>query len=347
MEVNRRYAEKAAEALQPGDLAWVHDYQLQLVPAMLRSLRPDVRIGFFLHIPFPPVEIFARLPWRLQVLEGLLGADVLAFQTRLGRHNFGRCARRFGDAEGTTRELRHKGRTIRLMSAPISIDESRYATLATSPSVRARAEVLRSELGENRRVLLGVDRLDYTKGIDVRLRAFDTLLERHPDHANDLVFVQVSVPSRESVGDYVEIREQVERLVGRINGAHGEFHRMPVHYSYGGLEAEDLVAYYQIADVMCVTPFRDGMNLVAKEYVASRQANRGVLVLSEFAGAAQELRQALLVNPYDVDGVADALWRALNLPPAEERNRMRALRRQVRSHTVFDWARTCIEVMQG
>ena len=344
--VNRRFAEQAAETLRPGDLAWVHDYQLQLVPGMLRKLRPDVRIGFFLHIPFPPVEILARLPWRGEILEGLMGADVVAFQTRLGRHNFGRAVRRFLGGEGTTRWLRAEGRTVRLMSAPISIDTRRYASLAASESVGARVDALRHELGADRKIVLGVDRLDYTKGIDVRLRAFDTLLQRYRERAEDVLFVQVAVPSREGVDDYAAMREQVEALVGRINGAHGELHHVPVHYRYGSLEPEELVAYYRMADVMCVTPLRDGMNLVAKEYVASRPGDNGVLVLSEFAGAAQELRQALLVNPYDVDGVADALWRALHLPLPEAQARMQSMRRQVQRYDVFRWAHACIEAMK-
>ncbi len=344
--VNRRFAEQAAEALRPGDIAWIHDYQLQLVPAMLRRLRPDVRIGFFLHIPFPPVEILARLPWRKEILHGLMGADVVAFQTRLGRHNFGRAVRRFLEGEGTTRRLQAGDRSVQLMSAPISIDTKSYGALGASRSVEERVAALRRELGADRKVILGVDRLDYTKGIDVRLRAFDTLLQRHRERAEDVVFLQVAVPSREGVGDYLAMREEVEGLVGRINGSHGELHHMPVHYRYGSLEAEELVAYYRMADVMCVTPFRDGMNLVAKEYVASRSGDNGVLVLSEFAGAAEELRQALLVNPYDVDGVAETLWRALQLSLAEERSRMRALRRQVQRSDVFRWARTCIEAIQ-
>jgi trehalose-6-phosphate synthase len=344
--MNRRFAEEAAQTLEPGDLAWIHDYQLQLVPGMLRRLRPDVRIGFFLHIPFPPVEILARLPWRREVLEGLMGADVVAFQTRLGRHNFGRAVRRFLGGEGTARWINAGGRSVHLMSAPISIDTKRYASLAASVSVGERVADLRRELGADRKVVLGVDRLDYTKGIDVRLRAFDTLLQRHRERADDVVFLQVAVPSREAVGDYATMREQVEGLVGRINGAHGELHHMPVHYRYGSLDPEELVAYYRMADVMCVTPLRDGMNLVAKEYVASRSGDNGVLVLSEFAGAAQELRQSLLVNPYDVDGVAETLWRALQLPGQEERARMRALRRQVHRYDVFRWARGCIEAIQ-
>jgi trehalose 6-phosphate synthase len=346
VDINRRFAERAASVLEPGDLAWIHDYQLQLVPAMLRRLRPDIRIGFFLHIPFPPVEVFARLPWRTQILEGLLGADVLAFQTRLVRHNFDRAARRFGGAEGSTRVAKVDGRSVQLKSTPISIDERHFAELAALPSPRRRVDELKAELG-GRRIILGVDRLDYTKGIDVRLRAFDTLLEHHPELANDVVFVQIAVPSREGVADYAAMRDDVEGLVGRINGAHGDLHRIPVHYSYGGVPTSELVAYYQAADVMCVTPLRDGMNLVAKEFVASRSGNNGVLVLSEFAGAVHELTRALRVNPYDVDGVAETLWTALNLDRADVQNRMAHLRRRVRNRNVFDWAQACIEAVRA
>ncbi len=346
VEVNRRFAERAASVLEPGDIAWVHDYQLQLVPAMLRELRPDARIGFFLHIPFPPVELFARMPWRTQIIEGLLGADLVGFQTRLGRHNFGRATRRFAGAAGNTRQAVVGNHVTRLASHPISIDTGHYQELARQPSTQRRVEGLAAELG-GRRVILGVDRLDYTKGIDVRLRAFDTLLRKHPAIANEVVFVQIAVPSRAGVADYERMRTDVETLVGRVNGAHGDLHHSPVHYSYGGLDSEDLAAYYLLADVMCVTPFRDGMNLVAKEYVASRKGNNGVLVLSEFAGAAHELGQALIVNPFDVDGVADALWRALQMPPEEVSRRMSALRRQVRKYDVFSWARSFIEDLDG
>ncbi len=347
VEINQRFAEAAARVLGPGDIAWVHDYQLQLVPAMLRRLRPDVRIGFFLHIPFPPVEIFARLPWRAGLIEGLLGADLIGFQTRLGRHNFARAAKRFAGAVGTTREVSIEADHVaRLSSSPISIDFRRYDELAGAAETDAAVERLRGELG-GRKVILGVDRLDYTKGIDVRLRAFDTLLQRYPDVANQVVFVQIAVPSREDVSDYAAMREEVEGLVGRINGTHGDLHRSPVHYFYGGLGPEELVAYYRLADVMCVTPLRDGMNLVAKEYVACRRGNDGVLVLSEFAGAAHELSQALIVNPYDVDGVADALWQALNLPSEVMSAKMSVLRRQVRNNDVHSWARNFVEAVRG
>ncbi len=344
-EVNRRFADETASATKPGDLVWVQDYQLQLVPGYLRHVRADLTIGFFLHIPFPPVELFAQLPWRRQILEGLLGADVVAFQTRLGKQNFARAAIRFAGATGNSTRLELGGRVIRLLAAPISIDTRHYEQLASEPTVAARADALRADLGQDRRLILGVDRLDYTKGIDIRLRAFEALLQHQPELAPELVFVQVAVPSREGIGEYAQMRADIEQLTGRINGAFGEPGRMPVHYLYRSLPSEDLVAYYRAADIMCVTPLRDGMNLVAKEYVASRPHNSGVLVLSEFAGAAQELRQALLVNPHDVDGLAATLHRAVKMPAEEAAAHMAGLRRAVRRNDVFAWARRCLEAM--
>ena len=339
-DVNRRIAEETADALHSGDVAWVQDYQLQLVPGLLRDLRDDVTIGFYLHIPFPPVELFARLPWRREMLDRLLGADVIAFQTRLGRHNFVRCAKQFAGAEGNTQQLRVDDRIVRLKTAPISIDTRRFVEAAKSPSVQASAARLREELGPERTVVLGIDRLDYTKGIDVRLRAFETLLESHS--ADDFVFVQVAVPSREEVGGYATMRTQIEQIVGRINGDHARPGHVPVHYLYRSLPFEDLVAYYTVADVMTVTPLRDGLNLVAKEYVATRVDGGGVLVLSEFAGAAQELESAVLVNPHDLDGVAAALEQAIAMPTEEQGQRMDRMRRQVLSHDVFAWAEKCL-----
>jgi len=339
-EVNQRFAEETAGALQPNDVAWIQDYQLQLVPGMLRELRDDVSIGFYLHIPFPPLELFARLPWRKEVLEGLLGADVIAFQTRLGRHNFARAAKRFAGAEGGTRQLRFGDRTVRLKTAPISIDTARFIEAAKSAEVQQKAAALRKELGEDRTVVLGVDRLDYTKGIDVRLRAFEALLDTHP--ADDLVFVQIAVPSREEVDEYSLMRSEIEQIVGRINGTHGRPGHVPVHYLYRSVPFEDLVAYYSVADVMTVTPLRDGLNLVAKEYVASRIQGDGVLMLSEFAGASQELQSALLVNPHDLDGVAAHLVEAVAMPEEEQRLRMGRMRRHVQRHDIFDWAQKCL-----
>lgn len=347
IEVNRRYAQESARALEPGDTAWVQDYHLQLVPAMLRNLRPDVRIGFFLHIPFPPVELFAQLPWRRQILEGLLGADLIGFQTRDGAQNFLRAARRFAEVKASGKALEFRGRRVQVGAFPISIDVDRYDSLARSPGTAARAQEIRESLDPERRVVLGVDRLDYTKGIDIRLRAFEALLEKRPHAVRDLVFIQIAVPSRESVDEYAEIRTDIEQKVGHINGTFGEPGRIPVHYLYRNLPCEELVAYYCAADVMLVTPLRDGMNLVAKEYVASRVDGSGCLVLSEFAGAACELRSALHVNPHDIDGLVAAMGAALDLPAVESRRRMSALRRTVNKNDVHHWSKRFLESLSA
>ncbi|TVQ61636.1 MAG: trehalose-6-phosphate synthase [Phycisphaerales bacterium] len=338
VEMNSRFASAAAKRLSEDGTAWVHDYQLMLAPQMIRMKKPGARIGFFLHIPWPPEELFAQIPWRRQIVEGLLAADVVGFQTKLAAINFARAARRLTEATGSDSELRYRGRKVLVRAFPISIDTERYEQLAESETVLERVLSLREMLGPERRVILGVDRLDYTKGIDVRLRSFEELLSRGTVSASNTVFVQVAVPSREQVDEYTHERESIERVVGRINGAFTEPGRVPVHYLYRSLPVEELVAYYLLADVLMVTPYRDGMNLVAKEYVASRRDGSGVLVLSEFAGAANELRGSLLVNPHDIDGMAQALEAALHLPKAEVGKRMSALRRVVRRHSVFNWA---------
>jgi trehalose 6-phosphate synthase len=344
VEVNHRFAKAVAEVLPQGGMAWIQDYHLQLVPMMLRDLRPDARISFFLHIPFPPEELFSQIPWRRQIIEGLLGSDLIGFQSRLGARNFASVARRFTTAKGPDQELRFEGRKVRVAPIPISIDTGRFQELAATPEVTERAQDLRRTIGRDRRILLGVDRLDYTKGIDNRLVAFETLLENHPERVHDTVFIQVAVPSRERVQDYKQIRMEIEQHVGRINGAHGEPGLVPVQYMYRSLPQDVLVSHYLAADVMVVTPLRDGMNLVAKEYVASRLANTGSLVLSEFTGAALELRQSILVNPHDIDGLAASFQKALSLTYAESRRRMKALRRVVLNNDVFKWAERCLRI---
>jgi trehalose 6-phosphate synthase len=347
-EVNERYAQVAAEALESDDIAWVQDYQLQLVPGMLRALRPEVTIGYYLHIPFPPIELFSRLPWRSQIIEGLLGADVLAFQTRASVQNFARAARRYGHAESVARgELKWRGRSIRLQRAPIAIDTAHFEALAASESVQRRAAELRHELGDAEKIILGVDRLDYTKGIDLRLKAFGGLLESNVGEPRRYAFVQVAVPSREDVPAYQDLRSEIEQLVGHINGDFGEPGWSPVSYLYRSLDLEELIAYYVAADVMLVTPLRDGMNLVAKEYVACHRNRAGVLVLSEFAGAAEQLKSALLVNPYDVDAVAETLRVATTMDRAEAITRMQRLGRTVRREDVFEWARDCLAMLEA
>lgn len=337
-EVNRRFAEAVAALAEEGASVWVQDYQLQLVPEMLHLARPDLRIGFFLHIPFPPVEIFGRLPWRHEILRGLLGADSVGFHTRQSMNNFARSARIYGGASGPAEALSFAEHTTRSEVLPISIDFEDFESVAAAPETRKLASEIRSELGDPDHVILGVDRLDYTKGIDLRIRAFESLLESRPDLAGCIVLVQVAVPSREAVGEYQVIRRRIEESVGRINGAFGRSDWTPVRYYYRGLDREELIAHYVAADILLVTPLRDGMNLVAKEYVACRNEDDGVLVLSEFAGAAEQLDQALIVNPYDLDGLARILGQAVDMAPGEQRERMAALRAHVRRWDVHTWA---------
>jgi trehalose 6-phosphate synthase len=345
VDVNRRFARAAAAVARRGDIVWVHDYHLQLVPALLRRLRPDLRIGFFLHIPFPPEELFAWLPWRTPLLLGLLGADVIGFQTDAAARNFSRLARQFTTAVRTESMLEHYGRKIRVRAFPISIDFPSFNTLATTPGTTARAAEIRNRIGGDRTLMLAVDRLDYTKGIDFRLRAFEEMLKRRRHTVNDCVLIQIAVPSRENVREYKVVRGRIERMVGRINGEYSSPGRVAVHYFRRSVSRQDLVAYYRAADVLLATPLRDGMNLVAKEYVACHPDNSGVLILSEFAGAAAELRQALLVNPRDLDGMVHTMERALDMSRSEGRQRMHSLRFRVRRHDVFAWAEEFVEAI--
>ncbi|MCE7973308.1 MAG: trehalose-6-phosphate synthase [Leptolyngbya sp. PLA1] len=341
-EVNRRFARAAAAAAREGDMVWVQDFHLQLVPSMLREARPDLRIGFFLHIPFPPEELFAWMPWRSEILRGLVGADVVGFQTFSDAQNFSRLARRFLDLEGTDTTLLVGRRKVHVGSFPISIDFDDFDSVARRPETTEAAAGIRRATGD-RKLILCVDRLDYTKGIDLRLRTFEHMLDRGDVSASDAVLVQIAVPSRENVPDYADQRVEIERTVGRINGEFSAPGQVAVHYFRRNLPREQLVAYYRAADIMMVTPLRDGMNLVCKEFCASRPDGGGVLVLSEFAGAARQLRRALLVNPRDTDGTAAALVGALRMPRDDARQRMAILRMMVRRHDVHHWAHEFLE----
>ena len=344
VSVNRRFAAAAAEAAAPGGTVWVHDYQLQLVPAVLRLLRPDVKIGFFNHIPFPPVEIFGQRPWRRQVVEGLLGADLVGFQRPGDAANFLRAVRRLTDLKVQGPQVTIPGRwsrpdrAVRAQAFPISIDAASFDSLARTPEVLARAKEIRKELGSPEVLLLGVDRLDYTKGIRHRLKAFGELLEDGQLRVPEASMIQVASPSRERVEQYRQLRDEVEVTVGRINGDFGTLGRAAVHYLHHSYPMEEMAALYRAADVMLVTSLRDGMNLVAKEYVAARSDLGGALVLSEFTGAADELTQALQINPHDIDGTKATIMRAIGMDAKEGRRRMRSLRRRVLEHDVQRWA---------
>ncbi|WP_329562769.1 alpha,alpha-trehalose-phosphate synthase (UDP-forming) [Kitasatospora sp. NBC_01266] len=347
VRVNRRFAEAAAKVSAHGATVWVHDYQLQLVPAFLRALRPDLRIGFFLHIPFPPVELFEQLPWRRELVEGLLGADLVGFQLPGGALNFRRLAGRISGRIGQRAHApRLVDREVRAAAFPISVDAAELDSLARTEQVREHAGRIRDQLG-GRRLLLGVDRLDYTKGIDIRLRAFHELLAEGRLNAAEVALVQIATPSREEVAPYRRMRDRVEQAVGRINGEFGEVGRPAVHYLHTTVGREELAALYSAADVLLVTPLRDGMNLVAKEFVACRPDLGGALLLSEFAGAAAELTSAFLVNPHHLEEVKTALLAALSVSPEEGGRRMAAMRRTVLANDVDRWARSFLTALAG
>ncbi len=337
--VNQRFADAAAEVAEENGTVWVQDYQLHLVPQMLRELRPDLRIGFFLHIPFPPVELFSRLPWRRQLIEGLLGADLVGFQLPGGANNFIRVVRQRLRLEIKKETIYSSdGHATLARAYPISIDSAGFEELAEKPEVVARAKQIREELGNPQQIFLGVDRLDYTKGIFQRLKAFGELVHEGKIDPEQAVFLQVATPSRERVDEYMRLRDDIDRLVGRINGDLGTIGRAPITYLHSSYPREEMAAMYVAADVMVVTPLRDGMNLVAKEYVACRTRNDGALVLSEFAGAALELKQAYKINPYDVNDMKSTMELALHDTADRKSKRMRAMRKQVFEHDIDYWA---------
>lgn len=341
-EVNRRFASAIAKEHRPGDLIWIHDYQLALVPGYLRKLLPDATIGFFLHVPFPSADVFRILPWRAEILRGMMGADLIGFHTSAYRHNFAHAAAIVLGLDLGVDAITMGDRTVRIGVHPIGADVAAFERAGEKPDVRAELDRLRQEVG-NKRLCLGVDRLDYTKGIPRRLLAIDRFLSRQPGVRNDVHFVQVGVPTREQGDHYPELRSTVNELVGRLNAQYGTPSGVPIHFLYRSVPFGQLAALYRAADVMLVTPLRDGMNLVAKEYVASRTDEAGVLVLSELAGAADELPEALTVNPYDLSGMAEAIERAIMMDPAEQRLRMSAMRARVRRNDAHAWAARFIE----
>lgn len=313
--VNRKFAEATASAAAENATVWVQDYQLQLVPGMLKQSRPDVTIGFFLHIPFPAPALFQQLPWRNEILEGLKGCDLIGFQRHTDEDNF-----------------RLLTEDIRTGTFPISIDSGEITTAST-----AQIADLREAVGKPKHLLLGVDRLDYTKGILQRLLAIESLLEE--GKLDDVAFIQLATPSRERIEHYRTTRREVEEAIGRINGRFGEVGRPIVHYVHRSIAKEQLGTYYAAADIMLVTPFKDGMNLVAKEYVAAHPDADGALVLSEFAGAAVELDQAYLCNPFDLESIKSAIVAATSPDPA----RMRHMHDWVMQHDVSAWAKSFLE----
>ncbi|MBL8723093.1 MAG: bifunctional alpha,alpha-trehalose-phosphate synthase (UDP-forming)/trehalose-phosphatase [Planctomycetes bacterium] len=337
--VNERFAEAVAEQYQPGDMVWVHDFHLMLVPALLRARLPEARIGFFLHIPFPSSEVFRVLPWRAELLRGLLGADLIGFHTLSYQRHFAASLLRVLGLEVEVDRLLVDGREVRLAALPMGIDSKHFAELGDDPGVIAEAATVRQQAG-GARIVLSIDRLDYTKGIPRRLLAFERLLETWPAASRPVQLVQVAVTSRGEVAEYQAYKRHVDELVGRIHGRFGRPDYTPIRYMNRNFGARAVAAFYRAADVMLVTPLRDGLNLVAKEFLAARTDGDGVLMLSEFAGVAAELPEALHYNPYDVDGAAQTLAAALAMPETERRRRIAPMREHLLRADVHSWVRT-------
>lgn len=344
--VNKRFAQACADVAAEGATVWVHDYQLQLVPQMLRELRPDLRIGWFNHIPFPAVELFAQLPGRAEILEGLLGADFLGFQRTEDAGNFLRAVRQYLELEVTGGVVDLGDRAVRATAVPISIDTAGLREVLESDEVQARAREIREQLGNPDKILLGVDRLDYTKGIRHRLKAFGELLADGQLDPKRHKLIQVATPSRERVKAYMDLRDQVELTVGRINGDFSSIGATALTYMHQSFDRAEMAAMFAAADVMLVTPLRDGMNLVAKEYVTCCPAD-GALVLSEFTGAATELSEAYTCNPHDLAGLKQVIMRAITATEEDRERRMDALRSTVSTATVQEWAKHYLAALEA
>jgi alpha,alpha-trehalose-phosphate synthase [UDP-forming] len=336
--VNRLFARTASVSVPAHGLTWVNDFHLALVPRMLRSLRPGARIATFWHIPFPAPAVLRILPWARELVSGLLGSDLIGFHTAEDTVHFLECARNLVGANVSfaRSEARHHRHVTRAGPFPIGIEAGVFDDLGRERAVLEEVTALRKAVGTER-LILGVDRLDYTKGILQRLEAYERFLARHPEWHGLVSFLQIQVPSRESVPEYRMLREEIDRAVGRITGRFSTENWVPLRYLCHGFSRRELATFYRAADVMLVTPLRDGMNLVAQEYVATRNDEDGVLVLSQFAGAAERLREAILVNPYDQSAMYDAIDRALRMPLEERRPAIQAMRRRVMAEDVNWW----------
>jgi trehalose 6-phosphate synthase len=345
---NQRFAAATLSHSKPRDLIWVQDYHLMLVPGLLRKKRRTARVGWFCHVPWPNPDMVEILPWRERILEGLLGADVIGFHTPIYVDNFLACVARLTDypVDYRRRSVKLGKRTIKVISAPIGVPTKEIEELSVDPEV-IRESVRIREMTNRRTLVLGVDRLDYTKGIPERILAWEAFLKRHRHAHEKFVLVQVMVPSRTGVKAYADLKSEIDRLVGNVNGRFSMTGRVPIHYFYRNLDRIQLYAHYVAADVALVTPLRDGMNLVAHEYVMSRFENTGALILSEFAGAASYLKDAIDVNPYDVEAIADALQEATTMSEAEKKRRMRKLRTAARRLDVHRWADEYLKRLEG
>jgi trehalose 6-phosphate synthase/phosphatase len=344
-KVNRQFCDEVMKVAQPGDRIWVQDYQLMLLPGMIRERMPDATIGFFLHIPFPSYEIFRSLPWRKEILEGLLGSDFIGFHIYDYVRHFLSALGRILNLEHSLGRVQLGHRIVDIDALPMGIDFEKFVTVATEPDTISEVVRFRQQFGDLK-VILSVDRLDYSKGILQRMEAFELFLKKNPDWHNKVSLIVVLVPSRATVDQYQSLKVHIDELVGRINGTYSTINWRPIHYFYRSLDFHTLSALYYLSEIALVTPYRDGMNLVAKEFLASKVDNKGVLILSEMAGAAKELNGAILVNPNDLDNIADAIYTALNMPVEEQKERNQWMRNCIEKYNVNRWAKAFIERLE-
>lgn len=341
--VNELFCDQIMEIAEPEDIIWIHDYHLMLLPRQLKERLPQAKIGFFLHIPFPSSEIFRLIPWSREIVEGLLGADLIGFHTFDYVRHFLESVRRVLGYEHALGQITAHSRAVKIDAFPMGVDYEKFSNAINNPDVQKRLKSLRKEIGEGLKIILSIDRLDYTKGIPQRLEAFDLFLKRNPNYKGRAILIMVAVPSRTEVRRYKILKQRVDNLVGDINGRHGKIGWIPIWYLYRSFEFRDLAALYAISDAIFVTPLRDGMNLVAKEYVATKNDGNGVLILGEMAGTAKELIEAIIINPNDVEATADALRLALEMPAEERIGRMETMRLRLKRYDVRRWARDFME----
>lgn len=345
VQVNQKFCDEIIRQAQPGDTLWVHDYQLLLLPGMIRNKLNHATIGFFLHIPFPSFEVFRLLPWRKEILNGMLGSDLIGFHTYDDMRHFLSSVGRLVGLSNVQGHIETGNRTLVVDSFPMGIDYEKYAASVKSPETVRRVEKFRESI-RDQKLILSIDRLDYSKGIPQRLKAYELFLEEHPEFMERVTLHMIVVPSRDQVEKYKILKEEVDELVGRINGKYGRVAWTPIQYYYRSFPLDAISAFYCMADVALVTPMRDGMNLVCKEYVASKDDSPGVLILSEMAGASKELMESILINPNDINQIADALYEALTMPEAEQKKRLEKMQTTLRKFNIHHWVSLFMDRLQ-
>lgn len=344
-KVNQKFADQLSELTDEGDKIWIHDYQLLLLPALIREKHPNISIGFFLHIPFPSYETFRLLPWRRELLMGMLGSDFLGFHTYDDMRHFLSSVNRLAGIGNSHGQISLGSRKVLVDALPMGIDYDKYATLAADPETLEKEVRYRTLIGDTK-IMLSIDRLDYSKGIPQRLRAFELFLQRYPEYKEKVSLLMVVVPSRDQVGKYKELKEEIDLLVGRINGNLSRMTWNPIHYFYRSFPLHALSAFYRMAKVALVTPMRDGMNLVAKEFIASKLNKKGVLVLSEMAGASKELSEAILINPNNIEQMIRAFKLALEMPEEEQIRNLEVMQSSLKRYNIHHWVKLFMERLE-